>query len=73
MASPARRDTATDKLDPFKPVEGRRPVKIPEGTEVKRGKTPGNEGPYQGSGGARETLIPGGLPPGSVGGWEPLP
>jgi len=67
------RGTATDKLDPFKPVEGRRPVTIPEGTDVKRGKTPGGEGPYRGRGGASETLVPGGLPPGSVGPWEPLP
>jgi hypothetical protein len=64
---------ATDKLDPFKPVEGRRPVNIPEGVGVKRGKTPGGQGEYKGSGGANETLIPGGLPPGSAGPWEPLP
>ena len=64
---------ATDKLDPFKPIGGRRPARIPEGTGVKRGKTPGGEGPSNGSGGANETLIPGGLPPGSTGSWEPLP
>ncbi len=64
---------ATDKLDPFKPVEGRRPVNIPEGVGVKRGTTPGGEGPNRGSGGANETLVPGGLPPGSAGPWEPLP
>lgn len=66
------RETAVDKLDPFKPVEGRRPVTIPEGTDVKRGRTPGGEGPYNGRGGARETLVPGGLPPGSLVAWEPL-
>jgi RHS repeat-associated protein len=65
---------ATDKLDPFKPVEGRRPVNVPEGIGVKRGKTPGGEGGDKDrSGGANETLIPGGLPPGSAGTWEPLP
>jgi uncharacterized protein RhaS with RHS repeats len=64
--------TAQDKLDPFKPAEGRRPATIPAGTDVKRGKTPGGEGPYKGSGGANETLVPGGLPKGSVGPWEPL-
>jgi RHS repeat-associated protein len=67
------RETATDKTDPFKPVEGRRPATIPAGTEVQRGKTPGNEGPYRGQGKGNETLIPGGLPPGSVGDWEPIP
>jgi hypothetical protein len=65
--------TATDKLDIFKPVEGRREVIIPKGAEVKRGTTPGHEGPYDGSGGVDETLIPKGLPPGSVGPWKPLP
>ena len=64
---------ATDKLDPFKPVEGRRPVTVPEGVDVQRGKTPGGQGPQRGSGGADETFIPGGLPPGSVGPWQPLP
>ena len=66
-------EEATDKLDPFKPVEGRRPVMIPEGTTVKKGITPGNEGHKGGSGGANETLIPEGLPPGSAGEWKPLP
>lgn len=69
---PGRKE-ATDKLDPFKPVEGRRPVNIPEGQPVQRGITPGGEGPYNGSGGANETRSPGGLPPGSVGPFEPLP
>ena len=67
------RNVAADKLDPFKPVEGRSPVTIPAGTDVQRGRTPGGEGPYNGSGGARETLIPSGLPAGSVGPWRPLP
>jgi hypothetical protein len=67
------RQTATDKLDPFKPAEGRRRVTIPEGTDVQRGKTPGRQGPYNGGGGANETLVPGGLPPGSAGSWERLP
>jgi hypothetical protein len=61
---------ATDKLDPFKPMEGRRPATIPKGTPVQRGITPGGEGPYNGDGGANETLTPGGLPPGSVGEFE---
>ena len=42
-------------------------------SEVKKGITPGGEGPYNGSGGANETLIPQGLPPGSVGPWKKLP
>ncbi|MDH5231851.1 MAG: RHS repeat-associated core domain-containing protein [Gammaproteobacteria bacterium] len=63
---------AQDKLDPFKPAEGKRPVKIPAGTTVKKGKTPGRQGPFDGSDGANEVLIPNGLPPGSVGEWEPL-
>jgi RHS repeat-associated protein len=61
---------AQDKLDTFKPAEGRRKAKIPKGTKVRRGKTPGGEGPYDGSGGANETLIEEGLPPGSTGEWE---
>lgn len=64
--------TATDKLDPFKPINGKRPVIIPDGTKVQNGRTPGGEGPYKGSGGGRETLIPGGLPPGSAGTWRPF-
>ncbi len=63
---------AQDNLDPFKPLTGRRPVRIPKGTPVQTGKTPGGEGPYNGSGGANETHIPGGLPPGSAGPWEPF-
>ena len=63
---------ATDKLDPFKEIEGYRDVTIPKGTPVKQGVTPGNEGPYQGRGGANETLIPEGLPPGSVGPFKPM-
>src|SRR5207248_2805644 len=66
------RATAIDKLNLFNPVEGRRPVSIPPGTRVKRGRTPGGW-PYSGSGGANETLIPEGLPPGSAGPWVPLP
>ncbi len=62
----------TDKLDTYKPVEGRRPVVIPKGTEIKTGKTPGHQGPYNGSGGGSEINIPKGLPKGSVGKWEPL-
>jgi hypothetical protein len=46
-----------DKLDLFKPVEGRRLVLVPKGEKVKRGTTPGGEGPYKGSGGARETFL----------------
>jgi len=61
-----------DNLDPFKPLTGRRPVKIPAGTKINRGRTPGGEGPYNGSGGGNETLVEGGLPSGSVGPWEPL-
>ncbi|VVM28467.1 hypothetical protein BSPWISOXPB_11028 [uncultured Gammaproteobacteria bacterium] len=63
---------AIDKLDLFKPVEGRRLVLVPKGEKVKRGTTPGGEGPYKGSGGARETLIPNGLPKGSVEKWKPV-
>jgi hypothetical protein len=63
---------ATDKLDTYKPVGGRRPVVIPKGSEVKIGKTPGHQGPYNGSGGGNEINIPKGLPKGSVGKWEPL-
>ena len=65
-------EEAQDKLDPFKPCPGRRSAKIPKGTPIKTGKTPGKEGPYNGNGGANETLIPDGLPPGSVGPWSPL-
>jgi hypothetical protein len=36
-------------------VEGRRLLLVPKGEKVKRGTTPGGEGPYKGSGGARET------------------
>ena len=45
-------DEAQDKLDPFKPMEGKRPVTIPGGTPIQTGTTPGGEGPYNGSGGA---------------------
>jgi len=48
------------------------PVSIPAGTDVKQGITPGGQGPYNGSGGANEILVPNGLPPGSVGPWEAL-
>ena len=64
---------ATDKLDPFKPIEGKRPVIIPAGSVVKKGTTPGGEGPYNGNGGADETLHENPLPPGSVGEWRPIP
>lgn len=65
---------AEDKLDPFKPLDGRRPVTIPEGTPSQEGVTPGGENPQypDRQGGANERLIPGGLPPGSTGEWEPL-
>ena len=65
-------DEAQDKLDPFKPLNGRRPARIPKGTGVKKGNTPGGEGPFNGSGGGKETLIPNGLPSGSAGNWKPL-
>lgn len=65
-------EEAQDKLDPFKPCPGRRPVNIPKGTNIQKGKTPGGEGPYNGNGGGNETFIPEGLPPGSVGPWSPL-
>ncbi|MDO6566260.1 RHS repeat-associated core domain-containing protein [Alteromonas sp. 1_MG-2023] len=65
-------DEAQDKLDPFKPMTGKRPVHIPGGTPIKTGTTPGAEGPYNGSGGANEVLVPGGLPAGSTGEWKPL-
>jgi len=65
-------EEAQDKLDPFKPVTGRSPVSMPAGTDVKQGITPGGQGPYNGSGGANEILVPNGLPPGSVGPWEAL-
>jgi len=63
-------EEAQDKLDPFKPLGGRRRANIPKGTSIKKGNTPGGEGPYNGSGGGNETLIPKGLPPGSVGPWK---
>jgi RHS repeat-associated protein len=66
------RASATDRLDPFKPIEGRRRVTIPAGSKVQKGITPGGEGLYNGEGGANETLIQDGLPPGSVGPFEPL-
>jgi RHS repeat-associated protein len=66
------RAQATDKLDLFKPVEGRRRVTIPAGSKVQKGVTPGREGPYNGEGGANETWTSEGLPPGSVGPFEPL-
>ncbi|MGH8020398.1 MAG: RHS repeat-associated core domain-containing protein [Opitutaceae bacterium] len=68
-------EEAQDKLDPFKPAEGRRRATVPAGSTVKRGITPGHDpnGPYDGEGGARETLHEEGLPPGSVGPWEPIP
>ncbi len=53
-------------------MEGKRPVHIPGGTPIKTGITPGGEGPYNGSGGANEVLVPAGLPPGSTGEWEKL-
>jgi RHS repeat-associated protein len=65
-------DEAQNKLDPFKPMTGKRPVHIPGGTPIKTGTTPGGEGPYNGSGGANEVLVPGGLPAGSTGNWKPL-
>jgi hypothetical protein len=69
------REEAIDKLDPYKEVEGVRPVTIPKDVPVQRGVTQGGESPmFEGTtGGASETLIPEGLPPGSVGEFEALP
>ena len=61
---------AENKLDMFKPAEGKRTVVLPKGQEVQRGVTPGGES--NGSGGANETRSFD-LPPGSVqNDWTPL-